>query len=95
MAGNDAQVREFLDYVVRSLVEHPEAVSLREVPGNRQVTFEISVDPADAGALNGTDGEILAALATVLDACAYKHHARADLVLLDGSGDAKEAVAEA
>lgn len=85
MAGDTAPLRDFIGYVIRSLVEHPDEVDLEEIDEDRQTVFEVSVHPDDLAAITGVDDVVAQALHTVLDACAYKHRARAELVLLDGS----------
>ena len=83
MAADTAPLREFLGYVVRSLVENPDEVDLAEVEEGRRTVFELSVHPDDQAAITGADDQVAEALKTVLDACAYKHRARAELVILD------------
>lgn len=85
MAANTAPVREFIDCVVRSLVEHPDEVDLEEVDEGRRTIFELSVHPDDQAAITGEGDAVADALRTVLDACAYKHRAHAELVILDDS----------
>ncbi len=83
MAADTTPLREFIGYVVRSLVEHADEVELTEVEEGRRSVFELSVHPDDQAAITGEDDAVAEALRTVLDACAYKHRARAELVILD------------
>ena len=83
MAGDTAPLLDFIGYVARSLVEHPEDVVLEEVDEGRHKVFELSVHADDLSAITGEDDSVAEALRTVLDACAYKHRARAELVILE------------
>ena len=87
MAADTDKLHDFIDYVVRSLVEHPDEVDLTEVEESRRSIFELSVHPDDQAAITGEDDAVADALRTVLDACAYKHRVRAELVILDALPD--------
>jgi|SaaInl4_150m_RNA_FD_contig_31_560285_length_519_multi_6_in_0_out_0_2 uncharacterized protein len=83
MAADTAPLLDFIGYVVRSLVENADEVDLIEVEEGRQTVIELSVHPDDQDAITGEDDVVADALRTVLDACAYKHRVRAELVILD------------
>ena len=88
--AESASVQEFLHYVVNSVVSHPDDVRIDELEDGRGTTFELSLHQEDLEALNQGDEPIGQALRTVLDACAYKHRARVQLVIL-GDDAAEEA----
>ena len=85
MSSDTASVRDFLLFVVQSLVEHPDEVCLDEVDSDKQTTFELSVHPDDLSAVLGDNRSVAQALDTVLSACAYKQRSRASLRILDGA----------
>ena len=80
-----APVRGFLDFVVGSLLAHPGDASIDEVDGSKNTRFELSVHSDDLAYLNADDGRVGQAIATMVDACAYKHRVRAELII--GSDD--------
>jgi predicted RNA-binding protein YlqC (UPF0109 family) len=52
--------------VVQHLVDHPEAVRVRELERGRGHLLEIAVDPADMGTVIGRGGRTAQALRTLL-----------------------------
>ncbi len=77
----DHSPRNFLLFLVRSLTEYPDAVSIEERSSDDGPTlFEVTVDPADSQFV--TDNEVADALHTAFSAYTYKHRIRARLELL-------------
>ena len=64
----EPQIRELLDFIVRHLVDEPDAVEVCEVPGTRVTTYEIVVSDRDRGKVIGRQGRIANALRTVAKA---------------------------
>lgn len=65
--------------IVRTLVDHPDAVSveaLKEIDG---VTYEIHVAPGDVGKVIGRGGRIIQALRAVVRAAAATRDQRANV----------------
>ena len=65
-------MKPLIEYLVKSLVDEPEQVSITEVPGEDSTTFEVHVAPADLGKVIGKQGRIANALRTVAKAVAMK-----------------------
>jgi predicted RNA-binding protein YlqC (UPF0109 family) len=59
-------LQELVEYVAKSLVDHPEAVQVRTVEGDKSIIFELKVDPTDMGKVIGRQGKIARALRTVV-----------------------------
>jgi predicted RNA-binding protein YlqC (UPF0109 family) len=59
-------LRELVEYVAKSLVDHPEAVQVRTVEGDKSIIFELKVDQADMGKVIGRQGKIARAIRTVV-----------------------------
>jgi uncharacterized protein len=76
-------MREFVEYVAKALVDHPDQVVVKEGEVDGVVTFELSVAPDDAGKIIGREGRTIQAIRTVLGATAAKQNLRASLELLD------------
>ncbi|MCP4871146.1 MAG: hypothetical protein GY898_20755 [Proteobacteria bacterium] len=79
--ADTAPVRGFLDFVVGSLLSHPGDAQIDEVDGDKNTRFELSVHDEDLAYLNADEGRVGQAIATMVDACAYKHRLRAELVI--------------
>ncbi|HWN96671.1 MAG TPA: KH domain-containing protein, partial [Methylomirabilota bacterium] len=49
-------MQEFLDFVVKGLVEHPEEVAITPVERNGMTIYELRVNSADMGRIIGKQG---------------------------------------
>lgn len=74
---------ELVEYMVKSLVDHPEAVEIRELGGEKSTILELKVTKEDIGKVIGKHGRIARALRTVLNAAAAKSGKRVVLEILD------------
>ena len=52
-------------YLVTSLVDAPEAVTVEVKESDEALTFEITLDPADVGKVIGRQGRIIKAIRTL------------------------------
>jgi hypothetical protein len=59
-------VKEFLDYVARSLVENPDAVRIEVQESDEEVSLVLTVDERDMGRVIGRDGRIANAIRSLL-----------------------------
>ena len=49
-------LKELIEYLAKSLVDHPDQVSVNEVEGNTVTILELSVVPEDLGKVIGKQG---------------------------------------
>jgi len=75
--------KELVEYIVRSLVDVPEAVELNVIEGEKSTILELKVSPQDIGKVIGKQGRIAKALRTILSATATKSGKHATLEILD------------
>lgn len=75
--------KELVEYIVRSLVDNPDAVELNVVEGEKTTILELRVSPDDIGKVIGKQGRIAKALRTLLSATATKSGKHASLEILD------------
>jgi uncharacterized protein len=61
-------MRHFLDFVLRKLAAYPDDVDVRELPGDRLVTFQVTVHPEDVGRVIGRHGRTIGAIRGLLNA---------------------------
>jgi len=59
-------VKEFLNYVARSLVDNPDGVAVTVEERGDEVELTLSVDEADMGRVIGRDGRIANAIRSLL-----------------------------
>jgi predicted RNA-binding protein YlqC (UPF0109 family) len=72
-----------LEYLVRELVDEPDAVNVDLVSGRRGPTLEVSVAPGDMGRVIGRRGRIATAIRTVVRAAAVKDGTEVDVDFVD------------
>ena len=63
---------ELVEAIAKSLVDKPEEVQVKEIPGKQSVVIELKVAPEDMGKVIGKQGRIAKALRTVVKAAATK-----------------------
>ena len=78
-------MKHFLDLVLRRLVEFPDDVDVVEVPGEKQITFKVSLNPADIGKVIGKNGRTISAIRTLLNAAASKAETRVIVEILEAT----------
>ncbi|MDT7897008.1 MAG: KH domain-containing protein [Armatimonadota bacterium] len=63
---------QLVETIVRSLVDNPNEVSVRQIEGERTVIVEVRVAPTDLGKVIGKQGRIATAIRTLVRAAATK-----------------------
>ena len=63
---------ELITFVARSLVDQPDAVTVREVEGPESIIVELRVAPEDMGKVIGKQGRIAKAIRAVVKAATAK-----------------------
>jgi predicted RNA-binding protein YlqC (UPF0109 family) len=76
-------VRELVEFVAKSLVDHPDEVNTRTYERGEQTTIELEVAPDDLGKVIGRQGRTARAIRTLLNAAAQKTRRRYSLDILD------------
>lgn len=74
---------QFVEYVVKSLVEHPEEVKIARRVDEKGVLLELTVHPEDLGRVIGKRGATAQSLRTLLRALGTKQEARFNLKIVD------------
>ena len=85
--------QQFLDQVVKSLVDNPSAVVINRSVDEMGVLLTLTVHPDDMGKIIGRDGNIAKALRTLLRVVGMKHNARVNLKInepIGGKGPSSE-----
>ncbi len=80
-------MQAWLDFVVKGLVDRPEAVTVTPVEHGGQTHYELRVDPADVGKLVGKQGATIKALRALLLVGALKKGQRCSVDIVE-DGDA-------
>ena len=74
---------ELLDYLVRRLVDEPQAVRVDAVEREGATVLELHVAPADVGKVIGRQGRVARALRTVVRASAARERERVLLEIVE------------
>lgn len=78
---------QFIDYIVKTVVGNPDAVSIKRTIDEKGVLLELTVDPEDLGRVIGKRGSGAQALRTLLRALGTKNEARYNLKIVDVGGE--------
>jgi predicted RNA-binding protein YlqC (UPF0109 family) len=76
-------MKEFIEYVVKALVDHPEEVAVTQIDGEKTVIFELRCNPGDIGKVIGKSGRTIKAIRTLLGFAAAKADLRAMLEIVE------------
>lgn len=75
--------KELVEFMVKSLVDQPEEVSVNVIEGEKSTILELHVAEDDVGKVIGKQGRIAKAIRTILSASATRDGKRAVLEILD------------
>ena len=76
-------MKELLLYIARNLVDHPDAVSVTEVPGDDELTLELRVAPEDMGKVIGRQGRIVKEIRILMKAVAQRKGKKVSVEIVD------------
>ena len=76
-------MKELIEYVVRTLVDHPNELRIAEIEGERTVVYELRCHPDDVGKVIGKSGKTVGALRTLLSTVAARQNRRAMLEVVE------------
>ena len=79
--------QQFVEYIVKSLVGHPEDVVVERLIDEKGVLLTLTVNPADLGRVIGKRGVTAQSLRTLLRALGVKNDARYNLKIVNNDGD--------
>ncbi|MBD3181001.1 KH domain-containing protein [Candidatus Poribacteria bacterium] len=77
-------LKTLIEYIAKSLVDHPDQVDVNEIEGEKTTILELKVAEDDLGKIIGRHGRTAKAMRTVINAAATKESKRAVLEILEG-----------
>ncbi len=77
------KMKELLEKIVKSLVDNPDEVNIKEVSGEKTLIYELKVGEGDLGKIIGKEGKMAKAIRTILTAASMKKGKRAQLEILE------------
>ncbi|MFH2063148.1 MAG: KH domain-containing protein [bacterium] len=81
--------REFVEYVVKAIVNHPEDVRAERSIDERGVLITLYVNPDDMGYVIGKSGQTARSIRTLLKIVGAKNNARVNLKIYEPEGSRK------
>jgi len=76
-------MQAFLEYVVKGLVAHPDAVTITPVERQGTTVYELRLDPQDVGKIIGRQGMTINAIRSLLLAGSAKKGLRCSLEIVE------------
>ena len=78
--------QEFLEYIVKALVDHPEDVKIDRRVDEMGVLLSLKVNPEDMGQIVGRQGSTARAIRSLVRIVGLKNHARVNLKIEEPEG---------
>ena len=76
-------MKELLLYIARSLVDHPDQVTVTEVENGDELTLELRVAPEDMGKVIGRQGRIAKEIRTIVKSVAQRSGQKVSVEIVD------------
>jgi predicted RNA-binding protein YlqC (UPF0109 family) len=76
-------MREFLEFIIRQLVEYPDEMMLTEIPSGKTTLFRLQLRQSDVGRVIGRNGQTIHAIRALLASSAARHGQRATLEIVE------------
>jgi len=76
-------MKEFIEFIVKALVDSPDEVSVNEVEGSRTTVYELRVGQGDLGKVIGKQGQTAKSIRTLLAAISARKGKRSVLEILE------------
>lgn len=77
-------MKALVERITQSLVDHPEAVEVRETDGPHATVVEVRVSPDDLGKVIGRGGRVIKAIRTLARAAATRSGKRVTVEIVRG-----------
>ena len=76
-------MKELVQFLARSLVNHPDAVEVKEVHGDTASVLELKVAKEDLGRIIGKQGRTAKSIRTILNAAASRTNRKVVLEIVE------------
>lgn len=81
--------QEFVEYIVRAIVNHPDDVRTERIVDERGVLITLHINQEDMGYVIGRQGQTARALRTLLKVVGAKNNARVNLKIEEPEGSTR------
>ncbi len=86
MADPKERDKEFLEFLIKSLVDHPDDVKVDRKVDEMGVLLSLKVNPEDMGQIIGKQGSTARAIRNLVRIIGLKNHARVNLKIEEPAG---------
>jgi len=76
-------MKELIEFIAKSLVDHPEEVQVRQTGGGSRTRIELSVTKEDMGRVIGKSGKVANSIRTLLRVAAEREGKQATLDVME------------
>ncbi len=76
-------MKQFLEFVIRYLVEFPDEVIITESPSGNTTVFRLAMRQSDVGRIIGRNGMTIQAIRALLSSSAARHGQKATLEIIE------------
>jgi len=83
LVGKDEVMKDFIEFIVKALVDDPDQVKVEEILGSRTTVYELRVGQGDLGKVIGKQGQTAKSIRTLLAAVSARQGKRAVLEILE------------
>lgn len=80
---DSGNLKDLVVFMAQSLVDYPESVEVKEIPGEQTTVYELKVAKEDLGKIIGKQGRTAKSLRTILNAASTKLKKRSVLEILE------------
>lgn len=77
------KAKDFVESIVKSIVDHPEDVKITIVEGEKSTILELKVNPEDVSKVIGKGGRIARAMRTLIGVIAGRNNKRILLEIIE------------
>ena len=78
--------KDFLEYIIKSLVDHPEDVKIERKVDEMGVLLSLKINPEDMGQIIGKAGSTAKSIRNLVRIVGLKNHARVNLKIEEPEG---------
>lgn len=82
--------QEFIEYVIKSIVDHPDEVKTERKVDEMGVLITLKVNQEDMGQVIGKEGSTARAIRSLLRVIGARHNARINLKILEPEGSTRK-----
>ncbi|MEA2097688.1 MAG: KH domain-containing protein [Patescibacteria group bacterium] len=83
---NETTDKDFVDFVVKSIVDHPDDVQIERTVDEMGVLISLKINPEDMGQIIGRQGSTAKSIRTLLRVIGAKNNARVNFKIIEPEG---------